>query len=175
MQELKHGSYTAFNLLYEMYFDLLYGFVFGLIRSHTLAEEIVQDTFIKVWLYKNQINLEYSFKSWIYRIAKNQVIDNFRKQLSQPLFDNYIEHCEHENLQVMPHLEFDFDLFRASLASAKQLLSPRQLEIFELCKEQNLSPSEAAEKLKLSKQVVYNYLSQALEILRRNMKDVSFP
>jgi DNA-directed RNA polymerase specialized sigma24 family protein len=45
--DLKNGSYKAFETLYAEYFDLLYGYVFGLIRSHTQAKEIVQDTFIK--------------------------------------------------------------------------------------------------------------------------------
>ena len=88
--ELKAGSYKAFNVLYETYFDLLYGYIYGLIRSHAKTEEIVQDAFIKIWLNRSMINVDYSFKAWLFRIAKNQLIDNLKKQLVEPLFEDYL-------------------------------------------------------------------------------------
>ena len=172
--ELKAGSYKAFNVLYETYFDLLYGYVFGLIRSHSKTEEIAQDAFIKVWLNRSQINAEYSFKAWLFRIAKNQLVDNFKKQLAEPLFEDYLYHCENESGLTLPEQDFDFELFASALKKAKLKLSPRQLEVFELCKEEGLSSAEVADKLNISKQVVWNYLSQALELLRKEMKDFSF-
>lgn len=174
VEELKMGSYKAFNALYELYVDLLYGYIFGLIRSHSKTEEIVQETFIKVWLHKAQISTDSPFKAWLYKIAKNQLIDNYRHQITEPLFEDYLNHCENEDLFVSPDMELDFELFIHTLRKAKSKLSPRQLEVFELSKEFKLSNTEIAERLNISKQAVYNYLSQALNLLRKEMKDFSF-
>lgn len=48
------------------------------------AKDIIQETFITVWKYLRGYNPKYSFKSWIYRIARQQTIQHFRKSKSQP-------------------------------------------------------------------------------------------
>lgn len=170
LQQLKNGSYKAFELLYTQYFDLLYGFVFRLSRSHQQTKELVQDTFTKVWIYRERIDLNLSFKAWLYKIAKNQLLDEWRKQLRTPLFDDYLNHCTNENLVVNSSEDSaDFDLFKQALVKAKKKLSPRQREVFEQCKEEGFTATEIAQKLNISEQAVYNYLSQALKIIREEL------
>jgi RNA polymerase sigma-70 factor (ECF subfamily) len=172
--DLKNGSYKAFETLYAEYFDLLYGYVFGLIRSHTQAKEIVQDTFIKVWLHRSKIDPELSFKAWLFKIAKNQLLNDIKKNYSDPMFEDYILHCEDNNLVVQPDMEFDLELFRIALVKAKNKLSPRQVQVFEMCKEEGLSATEVAKRLNITEASVYNYLSQSLATLRNEMKELSF-
>lgn len=172
--DLKNGSYKAFETLYAEYFDLLYGYVFGLIRSHTQAKEIVQDTFIKVWLHRSKIDPELSFKAWLFKIAKNQLLNDIKKNYSDPMFEDYILHCEDNNLVVQPDIEFDLELFRIALVKAKNKLSPRQVQVFEMCKEEGLSATEVAKRLNITEASVYNYLSQSLATLRNEMKELSF-
>jgi RNA polymerase sigma-70 factor (ECF subfamily) len=172
--DLKNGSYRAFETLYDEYFDLLYGYVFGMIRSHIHANEIVQDTFIKVWLHRSKIDTSLSFKAWLFKIAKNQLLNDIKKKYSDPLFEDYILHCENNDLLVEPNQEFDFELFRAALLNAKQKLTPRQLQVFEMCKEESLTASEVAKKLNITEASVYNYLSQSISTLRNEMKNLSF-
>jgi RNA polymerase sigma-70 factor (ECF subfamily) len=68
--------------------------------------------------------------------------------------------------------KIDFDLFVARLEIAKSKLTPRQREIFELSKEQNLSVSEVAERLSIGEQPIYNQLSVALQLLRKEIGSV---
>jgi len=167
---LKKGSYKAFEELYEQYFDTLYNFAFTLIRSHDKTSDIVQDTFIKVWINHQKIDLDLSFKAWLFKIAKNQILDEFRKQVRSPLFENYIAYCHDESLSFDNIEEaLDFEKFYQDLETAKSKLSPRQREVFDLLKEHDLSISEVSKKLNISTQVVYNYLSQALAILRKEI------
>jgi RNA polymerase sigma-70 factor (ECF subfamily) len=172
--ELKNGSYIAFKTLYAEYFDLLYGYVFGMIRSHTQAKEIVQDTFIKVWLHRAKIDPELSFKAWLFKIAKNQLLNDIKKNFSDPVFEDYLSHCENNQIVAQPDQEFDLELFRIALVKAKQKLSPRQVQVFEMCKEEGLSATEVANKLNINEASVYNYLSQALSVLRNELKELSF-
>jgi RNA polymerase sigma-70 factor (ECF subfamily) len=174
LQDLKNGSYRAFETLYDEYFDLLYGYIFGMIRSHVQANEIVQDTFIKVWLHRSKIDTTLSFKAWLFKIAKNQLLNDIKKKYSDPLFEDYIMHCENNDLSVEADQEFDFELFRTALYKAKQKLTPRQLQVFEMCKEDALTASEVAKKLNITEASVYNYLSQSISTLRNEMKSLSF-
>jgi RNA polymerase sigma-70 factor (ECF subfamily) len=160
--------------LYAEYFDLLYGYVFGMIRSHNQAKEIVQDTFIKVWLHRAKIDPELSFKAWLFKIAKNQLLNDIKKNFSDPVFEDYLSHCENNQIVAQPDQEFDLELFRIALVKAKQKLSPRQVQVFEMCKEEGLSATEVANKLNINEASVYNYLSQALSVLRNELKELSF-
>ncbi|MCD7938261.1 MAG: RNA polymerase sigma factor [Tannerellaceae bacterium] len=172
--QLKKGSNKAFNLLYEEYFDLLYGFVFSLTKTHEKTKEIVQETFIKVWIYRQQLDPDLSFKAWLYRIARNQVLDQVKKQFREPTFEEYLQLTGEEATIDAQETDFDYDAFRDSLENAKQKLSPRQLEVFKLCKEEGLSVAETSQQLNVSEQVIYNYLSQALKILRKEMANHRF-
>lgn len=170
LQQLKEGSYKAFTHLYGDYFDLLYGFVFSLTRSHVKTTEIVQETFIKVWINRSKIEVDLSFKAWLYRMAKNLLLDQLRSQFHLPLFEDYLVHVSDEQLSVDANEgSFDFHLFQRALAKTKQKLSPRQAEVFELCKEQGLSVEEVVRRLNISEQAVYNYLSQAMKVIREDL------
>jgi RNA polymerase sigma-70 factor (ECF subfamily) len=173
IEALKNGSYKAFEVLYDEYYHLLYGYVFGLIRSHEDTREIVQNTFIKIWLHRAKLDMELSFKAWLFKIAKNSLLNDVRKKWNDPLFEDYMLHCEDAEL-TEDNSEFDFELFRIALVKAKVKLTPRQKEVFELSKEENYTPSEIAVKLHITEDSVYNYLSAAIAVLRKEMKDLSF-
>lgn len=172
--QLKEGSYHAFTKLYEEYFDLLYGFVFSLTRSHETTTEIVQETFIKVWINRHNIDLDKSFKSWLYRIAHNLILDEVKKQFHTPLFEDYLVHVSDPKLATTEEDELDFDTFRKTLHKVKGELPPRQAEVFELCKEKGLSAADVAQQLSISEQAVYNHLSQAMKTVREKMSHFSF-
>lgn len=171
--QLSKGSYKAFDVLYKAYFDLLYGYVFRLIRSHEATQEVVQNTFMKIWQNRENLDADLSFKAYLFKIAKNDIMDSLRKSVSNPVFEDYLSYSEHEKLSIHAEQEFDIEMFNLLLNKAKSKLSPRQAEVFELIKEDGLTPAEAAQKLALSEQVVYNYLSQSLSILRKEMKQMA--
>lgn len=169
IEQLKRNSYKAFDILYLKYFDLLYGFVFGFVKSPEQTKEIVQESFIKVWVYRAHIDPEQSFKAWLYKIAKNQIIDTLREKANEPLFEDYLNYVGNENLSTLQDNSIDFDLLKKTLNKAKMRLSPRQKQVFHLIKEMGYSSKEVSYMLSLPEQVVYNYLSQSLNIIRKYM------
>jgi RNA polymerase sigma-70 factor (ECF subfamily) len=170
LEQLITGSHKAFTQIYNQYFDLLYGFVFKLLHSHAMAAEIVQDVFIKVWENRAKIDPNGAFKSWIFKIAKNDLIDLLRVQMNNPLFEDYLNYCNNENITISQDNSFDFDQFMTALTTAKIKLSPRQAQVFELCKEEGLSAKIVSKQLNISEQAVYNYLSQSIHFLRNELK-----
>ena len=90
IEKLKQGSYEAFDTLYNMYADSLYGFALLHTKSAVQAEDIVQETFLKLWNMRASLSVEGSFKSISSTIARNHVIDVFRQQINRPDFEDYI-------------------------------------------------------------------------------------
>jgi len=86
---LKQGSYEDFNILYSIYADMLYGFILNLTKSPIEAQDILQDTFMRIWQTHERINLELSFKTYLYTIARNLIIDSLRRQVDNVAFDEY--------------------------------------------------------------------------------------
>jgi len=167
---VRNGSYKDFQSLYEKYAPILHPFVYGLTRSQSITNDIVQDTFIKIWVNRTQIEPTLSFKSYLFKIARNQVIDEFRRKMSNPLFEDYLLYCESPELSDSPTDKgIDYDEFILRLEIAKSKLQPRQREIFELSKEQGLPAKEIAQKINVTEQSIYNQLSLSLQILREEM------
>ena len=171
IEKLKNGSYKDFKILYDRFSGNLYGFVYGLVRSETMAKEIVNETFIKLWFNKESLNPELSLKSYLFKISKNQIIDSYRKQLANPIMENYHDYCN--SLQLSEEnditLQIDYDAFVQKLEHAKKKLTTRQREIFELSKEHGLSSKEIAQKLSISEQSIYNMLSTAMRKIKEEI------
>lgn len=171
---LQKGSYEAFTILYKLYLPRLYAFIFDLVRSRSMAEEIVQETFIRLWETHDKLDMELSFKSYLFTIARNRLLNELRKRINNSDFCEYLDYSDKISLsENTTEQSLDFDDFCRELARAKTKLTPRQAEIFDLQKEQGLSVKETAEKIGISEQGVRNQLSAALKILRNEMKDFS--
>lgn len=167
IKQLQNDSKEAFEYLYYTYSPRLYGFIFNLTKSAEMAEEVVQEAFIKIWENRAHIQPDYSFKSYLFMIARNHVINVFRR------------HSIMTNLEEYGNLQNDIAFsdnnaenyaeindLRAYIEKAKTHLTPRQQQIFELSKEKGLSNQEIADLLKITKQSVKNQLSASLHILQ---------
>ena len=152
LERLRSGSYRDFTKLYESYASRLYAFALHLTHSDALAKDIVQETFIKVWVRREQIDLDMSFSAFLFTMAKNQLLN---------------ESGDGEETAIERKLSFEE--FNHRLEIAKQKLTPRQRELFELNKEQGITITEIAAKALISEQSVRNQLSQALHVLRKEL------
>lgn len=170
IERLKDGSYQDFRILYDAFAGLLYGFAFSLVKSESVSKDIVQEVFIRVWLNRKGLDINQSFKAYLFKISQNLIIDHFRFQMSNPLFEDYQDYYNSVTIDSSVEQHIDFDIFCRHLEKAKNKLTPRQREIFELNKEQGISASEIARHLGISEQTIYNQLSVALKILKQECK-----
>ncbi len=84
------GNNIAFDTLLERYQDKLYRYIFFLVRSREVTEDIFQETFVKaiVNLQQGRYQSDGKFAAWITRIAHNLVIDLFRQERNENLISN---------------------------------------------------------------------------------------
>ena len=102
IKELRNGSYQAFTQIYEAYADRLYSFVLKQLKNRSLTQDIVQDTFLRLWDNRSQLNSFGNLQAFIFTIAKHQVIDYFRKQVNELQFEDFMEYCENQESDVSP-------------------------------------------------------------------------
>lgn len=167
---LKSGSEESYRILYDLWFSRLYRFVLRYVKSEPVTDDIVQETFLNIWIHRESINPCMSFKSYLFTIAYHFLIKELRRQLNTPLMKDYVACCSElstcDNEQVE---KLELKQFQDSLNRAKKKLSPRQRQIFELNKEGNATIAEIAASLSITEQVVRNQLSAALKIVRKEL------
>jgi len=80
------GDLEAFGELYSEYLDRIYRYIFYRVRNTMIAEDITEEVFVKAWksIYSCK-GRGHTFLSWLYRIAHNQVVDNFRSRRKEDL------------------------------------------------------------------------------------------
>ena len=167
IKELHKGSHKAFNAIYDMYADKLYGFAFAHTKSREMANDIVQETFLKLWIMRGTISLEGSLQAMLFTMTRNKMIDMFRAQINTIEFEQYVEYCsEGDTVQTDVEKKLFYDDFVNALRMSKKLLTDRQLEIFELSREKGKTIDEIAVQLDISKQTVKNQLTTSIKKLR---------
>ena len=104
---LRQEDKSAISLLYDNYSDSLFGVILRIVQQETLAEEILQDTFLKIWKYRESYDESKGrFFTWMLNIARNTAIDQTRlKSFSQKNQDidnvvSIIDSREQENFNV---------------------------------------------------------------------------
>jgi len=76
----REGHEMAYRELLRRYERPVFSLVFRMVRDRELAEDLTQDTFIKVLNALDRYNPEYKFSSWIFKIANNATIDHLRRK-----------------------------------------------------------------------------------------------
>jgi len=91
IQQYLKGDNDSFEILLTKYKQRIYSFIYSKIKDRDIADDVFQDTFIKViqTLKKGKYNEEGRFVSWVMRIAHNLIIDHFRRQQRMPMYDTY--------------------------------------------------------------------------------------
>ena len=91
IQQYLKGNNESFEILLTKYKQRIYSFIYSKIKDRDIADDVFQDTFIKViqTLKKGAYNEEGRFVSWVLRIAHNLIIDHFRRQQRMPMYDTY--------------------------------------------------------------------------------------
>ncbi len=98
--ELQKGNQRAFERIYELYSESVYGIINSIVNDEKIAEEILQDVFLKIWDNASSYNSDKGrFFTWILNIARNASIDqirskrhkNSKKNLSADNFVNILE------------------------------------------------------------------------------------
>lgn len=169
--KIKKGDEKSFNLVYNLYNKKLFTFAFSMLKNREDAKEILQETFIKIWEERDDLNENRSLKSYIFSIAHNKIIDLFRKRMNEKDYKNNllsnIEEYNNEN-------NYDLELIekKKTLIKIVDQLPLSRKNIFTLSKFRGLSHKEIAFKLNISTKTIENQITSSLKFIRNKLQNI---
>lgn len=167
---LKRGDKQAFDAIFKQYASKLYYFSFELTRSEAEAEEIVQETFLKIWENRKAIDPERHFNSYLITIAKNKIYNSFRRKVVERKYWQANGIPAEVSSDVNAEQELYLEDLRRLLLEGIERLSPQQQEILVL-KSRGFNNGEIAEKLGVNKKTVENHVFKAYRQLRNDLSE----
>lgn len=170
IEQLKAGNVSAFKVLYDLYAQRLYSFVYARTGTRVDAEDIVQDVFVCLWQNRQMIKNTDSLKPFLFTISRNLLISACRKRANMPVIEN-LKTCI-DKAEIGTERPMEYDELRQAVNSALGKLPARQREIIVLSRLNGLKNKEIAQRLNLSEQTVKNQLSLGLKAVRGMLKNV---
>ncbi|PIR98300.1 MAG: hypothetical protein COT89_00205 [Candidatus Colwellbacteria bacterium CG10_big_fil_rev_8_21_14_0_10_42_22] len=169
VKQAKKGDSEAFGLLYEHYLPKIYRFILIKVGHKEQAEDITHLTFLRAWENVSRYQYRgYSFSSWLYRIARNAVIDHYRKNTVQIS----IEDVSPEALGIDNSLieSIDTKIKWEELFGAIQTLKDVEQDVLIMRFVEDLTHQEVAEAVDKTEGAVKVIQHRALKKLKENLK-----
>ncbi|MEA2459726.1 MAG: hypothetical protein QOC95_2698 [Thermoleophilaceae bacterium] len=157
------------RVLYRTYGSELYGFALSCLGDRGHAEELVQEVFTRVWRHADSYDPDRaSFRTWLYGISRNAIIDLKRRQSVRPALATYPESEE----RGAPDDSFERALLRWQVGSALERLTPEHRQVIRLAHFQGLTLREIAERTGIPLGTVKSRTSYALRGLRLALEEM---
>ena len=173
MQLAAGGDEAAFTQLFYLYRHRLYSFALRITESPELAQDMVQDVFLKLWKDKSHLDKVENFSSFVFKMAQNQAINAFKRMANETLILSKIQN-EVLVFETGAEENVEYKEVQHLINDVLKKLPPQQNLVFKLSREQGLKHAEIAQLLKISPYTVKNHLVIALqtirEYLRHNLK-----
>ena len=156
------------EILFRKYYAGLCKSLYKILRDATLAEDIVQEVFLKVWEVRETLKMEDAIQSYLYRSCYNAALNFLKQQKKNTDLDN-LEATITGSDSAERHLNFQET--EAEIQKAIDALPPKTKVVFSLSRFEELSYKEIAERLDISVKSVEKHMGIALQRLRENLKD----
>jgi RNA polymerase sigma-70 factor (ECF subfamily) len=172
-KRLKDRDPRAMTDLYERYGRLAYSLIYRVVRNSGAAEDLVQETFLRVWNRVQSFDeTRGALGPWVLTVARNRAIDYLRSVDGKMSAGS----LELDRLET-PVLFSNFDDGALSIDRARLLktafekLSPTQRQVIELAYYEGLSQTEMAERMNQPLGTIKTWVRSALKALRENIAD----
>ena len=119
----------GFKLLVNTYSERLYGLIYNMVKTHSRCDDILQESFIKVYQNLDKYRGDSKLYTWIYRITVNETLRELKKNRTQPMSpDDVANKLSH----VRAESELSSEQIQQTLALAMETLPPKQRMVFNL-------------------------------------------
>lgn len=173
IQQLIEGDESVFTTVYELYSEKVYRLAFRFLKDKEQSEEIVQETFINLWMSREKLDSEGNIWLYLYVISKRLSLNALRQLYKSTNFAEQLCHriiATHNSTEeeVLAH---DLEQFTEKII---EKLPRQQQLIFKLSRIEGLSHKEIAEQLHISPNTVKNHMVEALKTLKSHIKYSDF-
>ena len=172
VKALKGGNQLAFSIVYKMYAAQTFSLAFKYLLNKELAEDAVQNLFLKLWLKKEEIDETKPINRYLFTMLKNDLLNTLRDSKKNIYL---LEDC----LSMVLELEDDSQNENLKqeqmniIQQALEQLSPQRRKVFEMKVSGKYSNQEIADKLNLSINTIKFQYSQSLKQIRSTVGELS--
>jgi len=169
LKAIKKNDNDAFKELFNKYYQQLVSYAFTFTNDLSLAEDIVQQTFIILWEQRSKVKVNKSIKNYLYTVSHNTYIDYYRKLKRQDAFFDDLKYQAINN-QIMDN----DDLMENRIEHLKTIiesLPPRCKEILILNKNKGLKYDDIAKLLNISNKTVDAQMRIAFKKIREGFEN----
>jgi RNA polymerase sigma-70 factor (ECF subfamily) len=158
LNQVALGNEYAFRCLFMAHHQQLGVHILRITNSAELAEEVVQDVFLKIWLTRETLEGVDNFKAYLFVISKNHALNCLKKLAKERVLIKKLEDVDIK--QEVTDIT-DADMYYTLLDEAIDQLPPQQQKVYLLSRHDRLKYAEIADQLKLSRETVKKYLQIA--------------
>lgn len=167
---LKQGDEKAFEAVYWKYSSWVYNFIHSLLYDKSLAEDLTQTVFLKIWEKRAIIDPELGFDSYLFAIARNLVYKETENRLLSEQF--HVALNDHSvATDSLTEENIDAESLREYIDTLIEQLPSARKEIFQLSRRQHLSNKEIASRLSISEKTVETQLYRALRFIKQKLSE----
>lgn len=171
--QLMAGDESAFAVFYNLYGEKVYRLAFRFLKDQTQSEEVVQETFIKLWLTRGKLDPNGNIWLYLFVIAKRLSLNTLRQHYqSTTVFEQLTnQRTEIHNGTEEQIIANDLEQFTEKIL---QKLPKQQQQVFKMSRKDGLTHKEISEKLHISSNTVKNHMVAALKFLKTYLKYTDF-
>lgn len=168
LELLKQSDRNAFNALFRQFSARLYHFAYSYLKSAEEAEEIVQDTFIRIWERRESIDTAYSFSGFIFTVAHNMILNRIRKIRNENSYKASFARTTVNQQNQTEEEVLAADLQRVQQEALVELPLKRKM-IYQMIREDGMTYKQVAEKLNISVKTVEWQMAEAIKHFRAKL------
>lgn len=158
-------NYEEFKDIFDTYFQTIKNFIYFKVGDTALAEDLCQDTFVKLWDTRSSINKK-TVKSYLYTIANNLTINHLKRNQLKYKFQNQLKISSEKN---NPEYLLQMKEYEQKLNEVLSSIPEGSREVFLMNRIEGMKYKEIAEVLGLSVKAIEKRMSKALEIIRNKL------
>lgn len=164
------GNEQAFRQLFDTYQSRLYNYILKITQSKETAEDTVHDVFLKLWTQKETLSQINNLNAYLYRMAHNYALNGLRRIATEVLVMKAIQK-QTPLVGENPESSIEIKEINSFINNAIMNLTPQQLQVFKMSREQGLKQEEIASRLNISILTVKKHLTNALNYLRKEISN----
>ncbi|MBS3818182.1 sigma-70 family RNA polymerase sigma factor [bacterium] len=173
VQKTLDGEKRAFEMIVRRYQKPLFNYIQRMVGNRELALDLTQDIFVKIYSSLDSYRFQYKFRTWMFKIASNSLIDYFRKKRIDTFSYEQKEKRDSPSTFQIPDDEdsvvktFELSNLRKRIEQALEKIPPQMRELFVWRHINEFSYKEIAEIKEMPVGTIKNKVFQAKEMLRR--------
>jgi RNA polymerase sigma-70 factor, ECF subfamily len=167
------GEQWGFAYFFNTYSERLIHFAFSYLKNKEAAEDVVEDSFIKLWNKREEIENASAIKSYLYSTTRNACIDQIRKAAVEQKHAKQIKQLTSPLVEDVSHRIIAAETSNMLFATLNNL--PEECcQVFKMYYLEKKELKEIAAELKLSLSTIKNRKAQAIELLRAELPRMGF-